>query len=108
MLVAVTGLQQSLMRAHYKEEKESFPLKLFLGAPKRAVWLSVRGITPTEISSSFYNSLKTAIVVVTLLFNVELELKFSLHYICWESFLCEEILQGLFLKMEKHLVRACF
>lgn len=49
------------MQACYKEEKESFPLELFLGAPERAVWLSARGISPADISR-FYSSLKTAIV----------------------------------------------
>lgn len=97
------------MQALHRGERK-LPSELFLGAPERAAWLSVRGVSPPEILSSFYNSLKTTIVVVTLLFYVELELKFPSHYICWESRLCEETLQGIFLKTkkEKYSVRLRF
>jgi hypothetical protein len=56
----------------------------------------------------FLQWLKNTIAVVTLLFYVVLQLKFSSHYICWESFLHEELPQAVFLKTKKQEMFSTF
>lgn len=80
--------------ASYNEEKASFLWNHYYEPKQGCLDVGERN-QPQWHGFQFRNVWETAIVVVTLL-HVELELKSSSHHICRESFLREEILQGVF------------